>query len=148
MNPFFEDLHIGYSATSSPAVIGKQDIIEFAARWDPQPFHVNEVAAKSTFFGQLVASGVHTFAMTMRLGFDCGVLTGNSVAGLGIDRMRFLAPVPPDSILTATFTVESLRPSASKPGYGVVNWSVLTSDQDGKPVFSAIFTNLYKRRAC
>lgn len=146
MDPYFEDLRVGYSVTSKPATVGKQDIIEFATKWDPQPFHVDEAAAKDTFFGQLVASGVHTFAVTMRLGVDCRVLTGNSVAGLGVDKVRFLAPVPPESAVTAVFTVDSLRPSASRPGYGVVNWSVVTSGQSGNAVFSAIFTNLYRCR--
>jgi len=146
MDPFFEDLHVGYSATSEPTVVSKQDIIDFATKWDPQPFHIDEEAATKTFFGQLVASGVHSFAVTMRLGVDCRVLTGNSVAGLGVDKMRFPAPLLPDTTVTATFTVESLRRSESKPGFGVVNWSVAASDHRGTAIFTAIFTNLYRCR--
>ena len=146
MDPFFEDLHVGYSAKSRPALVSKSEIIEFATKWDPQPFHLDEAASKDTFFGQLVACGTHTFAVTMRLGVDTRVFTGNAVAGLGVDRMKFLAPLPPDSVVTATFTVESLRPSGSKKGYGVVHWMTVTSDQHGKPVFSAVFINLWRRR--
>ena len=146
MNRFFEDLAIGFAVTSRTYDVGKDEIVEFATSWDPQPFHIDEAAARDTFFGTLVASGVHTFAIAMRLGVDCGVLTGNSVAGLGIDRMRFLAPVLPDSTLTATFTVESLRPSRSKPAFGIVDWDVVIRDETGKGVFAAQFTNLYRRK--
>ncbi len=146
MDRFFEDLAVGFAVTSRTYDVGTDEIIEFATSWDPQPFHVDKEAARDTFFGTLVASGVHTFAITMRLGVDCGVLTGNSVAGLGIDRMRFLAPVLPDSRIAATFTVESLRPSRSKPELGIVNWDVLTCDEIGKRVFAAQFTNLYRRK--
>jgi acyl dehydratase len=146
MDPFFEDLHVGYSAKSQPMTIRKSEIVEFAAKWDPQPFHIDETASKDSFFGKLVACGAHTFAITMRLGVDCRVLTGNTVAGLGIDKMRFLAPLPPDSTVTATFTVESLRLSASKKGFGVVHWTTVTSDQNEKPVFSAVFINLCRCR--
>ena len=146
MDRYFEDLSIGLTVESEGFEVKQNEIIDFAASWDPQPFHVDPESARDTFFGTLVASGVHTFAITMRLGVGCRVLTGNSVAGLGIDKMRFVAPVLPDSTLFASFTVAGLRPSRSKPHLGIVDWDVRTRDGTGRAVFSAVFTNLYRRR--
>ncbi|MGK9283516.1 MaoC family dehydratase N-terminal domain-containing protein [Sinorhizobium meliloti] len=147
MDPFFEDLSVGYTVWSEGRLITKAEIIDFATVWDPQPFHVDEAAAADTFFGKLVASGSHTYAITMRLGVDCRVLTGNAVAGFGVDEMRFRAPVLPGSTLRARFRVSSMRTSASMPGLGIVRWEVETFDQDGSRVLSAIMTNLYRRRS-
>lgn len=146
MDPFFEDLSVGYTVMSEGRLITRADIVEFATAWDPQPFHLDEDAAADTFFGRLVASGAHTYAVTMRLGVDCRVLTGNAVAGFGVDKMRFRAPVPPDSVLHARFRVASMRKSASKPGLGIVRWDADTFDQDGCRVLSATITNLYRLR--
>lgn len=143
---FFEDLAVGYAVTSRAMSITAEEIKRFAAQWDPQPFHLDEAAAKETFFGELVASGVHTFAATMRLGFDAGVLTGNSVAGLGVDKLRFLRPVTPGSELTATFTVGLLRGSRTKPAFGVVGWDAVTRNRSEEHVFSATFVTLFRRR--
>lgn len=146
MDPFFEDLSIGYTVWSEGRLVPKAEIIEFAKVWDPQPFHIDEEKAGDTFFGALVASGAHTYAVTMRLGVDCRVLTGNAVAGFGVDEMRFRAPVAPESVLRARFRVKSTRTSSSKPDFGIVGWEVETFDQNGTRVLSAVMTNLYRRR--
>lgn len=146
MDPFFEDLSVGYTVWSDGRVVPKHEIIEFAKVWDPQPFHIDEEKSVDTFFGTLVASGAHTYAVTMRLGVDCRVLTGNAVAGFGVDEMRFRAPVRPDSVLRARFAVDSLRTSNSKPGLGIVRWNVETFDQSDTRVLSAVMTNFYRRR--
>jgi acyl dehydratase len=146
LDPFYEELTIGYSAWSDRRLVTKEEIIEFATKWDPQSFHTDEQKARDTFFGTLVAAGAHTYAITMRLGVDCRVLTGNAVAGFGVDEMRFRAPVKPGSFLRARFTVTAMRTSASKPDLGIVKWLAETFDQDDTKVLSAIFTNLYRRR--
>ena len=117
MDPFFDDLSVGHAVLSDGRLVTKAEIIEFAKVWDPQPFHIDEEKAADTFFGALVASGAHTYAVTMRLGVDCRVLTGNAVAGFGVDEMRFRAPVVPESVLRPRFTVRSMRASSSKPGW-------------------------------
>jgi acyl dehydratase len=143
---FYEDLSIGHRVCSDGRLVTKGEIIDFATKWDPQPFHVDEEKSVDTFFGTLVASGIHTYAVMMRLGVDCRVLTGNAVAGFGVDEMRYLAPVLPDSVLRAQFTVTSKRTSNSKPGFGIVRWQVETFEQHDKLVLSAFLTNLYRRR--
>jgi acyl dehydratase len=127
-------------------LVTKDEIIDFAKLWDPQPFHTDEAKSGGTFFGTLVASGAHTYAITMRLGVDSRVLTGNAVAGFGVDEMRFRAPVLPESTLRARFTVRLMRTSSSKVGLGIVKWEAETFDQDGTRVLSAFITNLYRRR--
>jgi acyl dehydratase len=144
--PFFEDLYIGYSVSTGSHLVTESEIIDFAGKWDPQPFHLDEVASKGTFFGRLIGSGVHTYAITMRLCVDAGVFTGNAVMGLGFDRLRFNAPVYPGNRLAATVTVVSLRPSSSRPGLGIVTWDVKTADEDERLVLSVSIANLYRRR--
>lgn len=146
MDPFYEDLSIGHRVCSEGRLVSKAEIIEFATIWDPQPFHVDEEKSADTFFGSLVASGVHTYAVTTRLGVDCRVLTGNAVAGFGVDEMRYRAPVLPDSVLRAEFQIVSKRASKSKPGLGIVRWQVETFDQRDRLVLSAYITNLIRRR--
>lgn len=144
-DPFFEDLSLGYTVWSESRLVTKDEIIDFAKLWDPQPFHTDESKSGDTFFGKLVASGAHTYAITMRLGVDCRVLTGNAVAGFGVDEMRFRAPVLPESTLRARFTVRAMRASSSKAGLGIVKWEAETFDQDGTCALSAFITNLFRR---
>lgn len=145
MKLWFDDLWVGFNVTSEPIALTKEAVIRFASEFDPQPFHMDEAAAADTFFGQLVASGAHSYALTMRLGVNAGVFTGNAVAGLGVDDMRFHKPVLPDSNLRAKFTVKALRGSTSKPDLGVVDWQADTFDDQGVRVFSAIIRNLVRR---
>jgi acyl dehydratase len=146
MDLWYEELRVGYQVTSERRFVPKAEIIEFASKWDPQPFHLDEELSKESVFGQLVGCGTHTHAITMLLGVKCRVFTGNAVVGLGVDNMRYHAPVRPESWLSARFTVTSMRVSASKPGLGVVLWLAETSDDNDTLVFSGTFSNLYRRR--
>lgn len=139
MDLWYEDLTVGHRVISASRLVSKAEIIEFAEKWDPQPFHVDDELAKSSIFGQLVGCGAHTYAITIRFGVDCRVFTGNAVVGLGVDDMRFHAPVHPDSMLHSTFTVSSLRLSLTKPHLGVVEWSAETFDNLGVRVFLGCF---------
>lgn len=143
--PWFEDLSPGYRVVSDPRLVTQQEIVAFATLWDPQPFHLDPEAAKHSVFGQLVGSGVHMHALTMRLGVDCDVLCGKAELGLGLDEMRFLKPLLPDRAVTAAFTVLSARASQSRPEHGVVAWRIELLDDAGAVIFSAILTNLYRR---
>ncbi|MGO6882993.1 MaoC/PaaZ C-terminal domain-containing protein [Rhizobium ruizarguesonis] len=142
---WFDDLSVGYSVSSGPILLTKDAIIRFAQEFDPQPFHLGEEEAASTFFGTLVASGAHSYALTMRLGVNAGAFTGKAIAGLGVDEMRFLKPVLPDSLISATFTVKAVRKSLSKPDLGIVHWLAETYDGRGARIFSAVIKNLVLR---
>lgn len=145
MDLWYEELEIGYSVSSEHRLVSKAEIVDFATKWDPQPFHLSEELAKDTVFGRLVGSGAHTYAVMIRLGVDCRVLTGKAVAGLGVDQLRYHAPVLPDSFLRARFTVKSMRESSTKPGFGIVGWLAEIFDQRETRVLSAVITNLYRR---
>jgi acyl dehydratase len=147
MQPWFEELTIGHRVVSAPRLVTAEEIIAFGRLWDPQPFHVDPEAARSTVFGQLVASGTHMHALMLRLGYDCGVLRGKSEIGLGVDEMRFLKPLLPETEVAASFTVLSLRASASRPQHGVVRWSSVLRDRSGNELFSAIVATLHRRGA-
>ncbi|MBP9184028.1 MAG: hypothetical protein KBF78_12915 [Fuscovulum sp.] len=146
MQPWFEDLSPGYTVTSQPRLVTEQEIVAFAQLWDPQPFHTDALAARDSAFGRLVASGTHMHALMMRLGYDANVLRGKSEIGLGVDEMRFLQPLTPDTTITARFTVLSLRPSASRAAHGIVRWQAQLLDEGKAVLFSAIVAALHRRR--
>ena len=85
-------------------------------------------------------------ALMMRLGFDADVLRGKSEIGLGVDEMRFLLPLLPDTTITARFTLLSTRASASRPTHGVVQWQASLQDSQGGVLFSAVVAVLHRRR--
>ncbi len=144
--PWFEDLGPGYRVVSAARWVDRAEIVAFAHDWDPQPFHIDPERAKASAFGQLVASGVHMHALMMRLGFDSNVLTGHAEVGLGLDAMRFLHPLVPDTWVQAVFTVLEARPSQSRPAHGVVRWQTDLQAVDGPILFTAVLVNLYRRR--
>jgi len=145
MDLWYDDLEVGFSVKSEPILLTKEAIIRFAQEFDPQPFHLDEAAAVGTFFGELVASGAHSFSLTMRLGVNAGVFKGNAVAGLGVDELRFHKPVRPGSWLHGKFTVKALRGSKTKPDVGIVDWLAETFDESEVRVVSATVRNLVLR---
>jgi acyl dehydratase len=144
---YFEDLAAGQVYTSGPIQVSADRIKSFALEFDPQAQHIDEVEAKDSSFGELVASGWHTSAITMRLMYE-GFINrfGAGGMGLGVENMRWLAPVRPGDELTAHMTLDAVRGSASKPGFGVVTMTVITQDQDQRPVLKMTVSSLVGRR--
>jgi len=142
---WFDDLTVGHRVSSEPILLTRDALIRFAKEYDPQPFHLSDDGAKGSIFGTLVASGAQSYALTMRLGVNAGVFTGKAIAGLGVDEMRFLKPMLPDSLLTSIFTVKAMRESRSRPDVGIVHWLAETFDGEGVRVFSAVIKNLVLR---
>ena len=118
MTIYFEDFVVGDTMELGSVEVTSAAIIEFAERFDPQPYHVDPVAAEQSPFGGLIASGWHTCAMYMRLLCDGMVNDSSSQGGSGMDDLRWLAPVRPGDTLRARFTVLDARPSATKPDRG------------------------------
>ncbi len=141
----FDDLHVGLRLTTTQTyVMTADEIVEFAARFDPQPFHLDEQAASATGFGGLVASGLHTFAASCRLGHFERPLTA-TIAGLGIDELRMLHPVRPGDRLSQTTELVELRASRSHPDRGVVRARREVVNQDQVPVLRCTVAWLVKR---
>jgi acyl dehydratase len=126
--------------------VDKEEMIEFATQFDPQPFHVDEVAAKQSMYGGLIASGWHTCAMVMRMMCDAYLSRSASVGSPGIDKLKWLKPVRPDDTISVRRTTLETRASKSKPDIGIVNnlWEVF--NQDGEMVMSMQGYGMFRRR--
>lgn len=125
--------------------VTKEEIVEFARRYDPQPFHVDEEAAAESMYDGLIASGWHTCAMTMRLLVENSVEDGN-LGSPGIDEIRFRRPVRPGDILSVRTEVTGKRPLESDPRRGLVTSYVETTNQDDDIVLS-METAMFVRRS-
>jgi acyl dehydratase len=143
---YFEDFTPGRVFELGAVTVSADEIVEFAARFDPQPFHIDPVAAAETMFGGIIASGWHTCSMCMRLLVD-GLLSGSTSLGSpGMEQIRWLAPVRPGDRLTARTTVEEARPSSSKPDRGTVTLLTQMENQDGVVVMTMRGMGMYSRR--
>ncbi|WP_174823636.1 MaoC family dehydratase [Ruegeria arenilitoris] len=143
---YFDDLSVGDVFDTGGITLTEGSIIDFALTYDPQPFHVNKVAATDSIFGGVVASGFQTIALTFRLFRDTGVLTGTNLGGHGMDEVRWLAPVLPGDTLRARITVELLTPSRSKPDRGTVRFRYQTYNQNDVEVLNLVMHHVMARR--
>lgn len=116
---YFEDLEVGRRLTTASTTIDAEAIKDFASRFDPQPFHLDEAAAKDSFFGTLVASGWHTAALTMRLLVTSGLPIAGGVIGAG-GELQWPRPVRPGETLHVEIEIVAATPSRSRPERGMV----------------------------
>ncbi|MFZ2007518.1 MAG: MaoC family dehydratase [Stellaceae bacterium] len=133
---YFEDYPVGAVYVGGPVAVSEQDIIDFARRYDPQPMHIDKVAAEAGPFAGLIASGWHTGALMMQLLVKHFAPTPGNLPSPGLDELRWLRPVRPGDRLSLRVTVESARLSRSKPGQGVVTGLVEVLNQGGDVVMS------------
>jgi acyl dehydratase len=138
MNPkieWFDDLKLGMRFASDKLTVTKEDILRFAAEFDPQPFHLDEEAAKSTILGGLAASGWHTAAIAMRLATTARPFGPHPLFGAGVDDLRWMKPVRPGDTLHLEGEVVELTPSRTKPqGIARVKWTAY--NQSGEAVYT------------
>jgi acyl dehydratase len=116
---YLEDFHVGQRFTSATHVIDTAQIKAFARQFDPQPFHLDEEAAKGTLFGRLVASGWHTAAISMRLQVESGLPIAGGMIGIG-GEMSWPRPTLPGDALRVETEIREVTPSRSRPDRGVV----------------------------
>jgi acyl dehydratase len=116
---YLEDFHVGQRFTSATHLIDTAQIKAFARQFDPQPFHLDEDAAKGTLFGRLVASGWHTAAISMRLQVETGVPIAGGMIGIG-GEMSWPRPTLPGDVLRVETEIKEVTPSRSRPDRGVV----------------------------
>ena len=117
---YFEDFQPGQVREIDGPVLTREEIVEFARKYDPQPFHVDEEAAKNSFYGGLIASGWQTVAICMRLMCDSYLLESASLGSPGVDEVRWVKPVRPGDRLRLKTTVLEARISRSRPEMGSV----------------------------
>ena len=135
MIEWFDDLTLGMRFKSAEGSVSKEDIVRFATEFDPQPFHIDEVAAENTAFKGLAASGWHTAAIAMRLCVEVRPFGSHPLLGLGVDGLRWMQPVRPGDGLHVEGEVVELTPSRTKPqGIAKIKWTAY--NQRGEAVYT------------
>lgn len=143
---YFEDVRIGETRRFGRYVVTKEEIVEYARQFDPQPFHLDEEAASHSLYGGLIASGWHTAAMLIRMLCD-HVVEGTAVTGaLGFDDLRWLEPVRPGDVLSVESVVLDKSESPRRPDIGTVRIENRVLNQHGAVVMSLVSLVLYRRR--
>ncbi len=129
---YWEDFTPGTSREFGGVTPTKDEIVRFARQFDPQPFHVDEEAAKRTPFGGLIASGWHTAGLAMRMACDAFWLRAASLGSPGVEHLKWTKPVRPGDTLKVRLTVLEARPLKSKPGVGLLRnrWEVLNQHRE------------------
>ena len=130
---YLDDLHVGQRFTSKTHRVDEAQIKAFASQFDPQPFHLDENAAKASLFSVLVASGWHTAAMTMRLLVETGLPLAGGLIGAG-GELSWPRPTRPGDILRVESEVQEIIPSRSRPDRGVVALRMVTLNQRDEEV--------------
>ena len=143
---YFEDYAVGQKFGSGTIEVTAERIKTFAREYDPQPFHLDEEAARHTFFRGLVASGWHTAAMTMRLFVDSDITPAEGSIGAGGSDLTWPKPVRPGDVLHLESEVMEMRPSRSRPEVGVMKVKLTTYNQANEPVQIASPTMIVPRR--
>lgn len=143
---FWEDFVPGVRERMGQVIVDREEVIDFARRYDPQPFHIDEEEAENSIYGGIIASGWHTCSMVMRLMCDSYLLNSSSLGSPGIEGVKWPRPVYPDDVLTAFRTVTETRASSSKPDRGIVKTFWETENQNGELVMSMTGINFFLRR--
>lgn len=144
---YLEDHQVGQRASFGSYQVTREEVIDFASKYDPQPFHLDDAAAAQTHFKRLAASGWHTCAMTMRMLVDSSA--GHKSAALGspgLDELRWVKPVYPGDTLRVESEVIEVRPSQSRPELGSVKSKVTVFNQHDEPVMTMTSIVLMGRR--
>ena len=136
---YFEDLEVGEIRRFGHYEVTREEVLEFAGKYDPQPFHLDDDAASQTHFGRLAASGWHTCSMTMAMMVESQKDAPRAlIGGAGIDELRWLKPVHPGDVLSCETELLDKRRSASKPGMGILRQRTTTFNQHSEKVLSMI----------
>lgn len=139
----FEDFRAGQVLTAGPRTITAREIVEFASRYDPQPFHADPARAQASRWRGLIASGWHTCSIAMELMVGAVLHDSCSIGSPGLDELRWPNPVRPGDELRLQVEVLEARPSRSGTT-GVVRWRWQLTRQDGDLVLSLVCTNLFE----
>ncbi len=145
---YLEDYEPGQVVRFGAYQVTREEVIEFAGKFDPQPFHLDDAAAAANpIFGRISASGWHTCAMVMRMLVDHGSENGHfSLGSPGVDEIRWLRPVYPGDTLSVETEVLEVTPSRSRSDIGSVRFRITCLNQHGEPVMRQVALNLQPRR--
>jgi acyl dehydratase len=147
MTVYFEDIDVGSVHDTGMYTLTKEEIISFAEQFDPQPFHVDEEAAQDSIFGGIIASGLHTLCLSVRLYTDDYFQKGEEMAimgGLGMDDLRFHEPVYPGDTIRVEIEIPNKVPSQDLDDRGYVDFRVRTYTDD-REVMSVVAYGIVER---
>jgi acyl dehydratase len=145
MIEWFDDLKLGMRFKSGEATVSREDIVRFASEFDPQPFHLDEAAAKESVLKGLAASGWHTAAISMNLALQTRPFGPHPLFGLGVDDLRWMMPVRPGDVLHLEGEVVELTPSKTRPqGIAKIKWTAY--NQNGEAVYTFTPIGIVPRR--
>ena len=143
---FFDDFEVGELFVSRGATLSEAQILDFALRYDPQPFHLDSHAAAQTPYGGLIASGFQTLALGFRMFFQENLITAASLGSPGMDELRWLLPVRPGDTLHTEAEVKDKRPSRSKPDRGTLWMAYTVKNQHKEAVMTFVCTHILARK--
>ncbi|WP_431469775.1 MaoC family dehydratase [Sphingosinithalassobacter sp. LHW66-3] len=144
---YLEDIEVGTVSRFGSYAVTREEVLDFAGKYDPQPFHLSDEAAAQTHFGRIAASGWHTCSMTMAMIVEN--MKEHPQAGLGavgVDELRWVKPVYPGDVLRCESEVIDVRPSTSRPEMGSVKSRTTTFNQKDEPVLRFTAIALIRRR--
>jgi acyl dehydratase len=144
---YYEDIEVGVVRRFGSKEVVREEVIDFASKYDPQPFHLDDEAAAQTYFGRLSASGWHTGAMMMRMMVDD--MKQHEQAGLGspgIEDLRWLKPVYPGDTLRCESEILEKRRSGSRPEMGIIQSRMTVFNQHDEPVMTMRSAGLIRVR--
>ena len=142
----WEDFELGAVAIYGPRLVTREEIVAFAAEFDPQPMHLDEAAASATLLGGLGASGWHTCCLTMRMIADGFLLNSSSMGSPGIEEVCWLAPLRPGTRIRLRSTVLDVRASKSRPEMGLAKMSFEVLDDADAIIMTLVTTFMLGRR--
>lgn len=143
----YEDIEVGSQQSFGRYAVTREEVVEYAKKYDPQPFHLDDDAAAKTYFGRLSASGWHTCAMTMRMLVDnMSVVEQAGLGSPGVDNLRWVKPVYPGDVLRCETAVIEKRRSRSRPDMGLFKSRCRTFNQDGELVLEMVSNGLIRVR--
>jgi acyl dehydratase len=144
---YWEDFTPGQVTEAGPRLVTREEIIAFAAEFDPQPMHLDEEAASATMLGGLAASGWHTCCILMRMISDNFLADTSFMGAPGVEEVKWLAPLRPGARIKARATVLEMRPSRSRPDMGFVKFGYELIDDAGTAVLNLTVIPMFGRRA-
>jgi acyl dehydratase len=142
---YFDDMPVGFRYETGTKTVSREEIIDFARQWDPQPFHLDDEAAKASPYGRLIASGFHTLLVAFTLTLDASDWSGSSMGSPGMDNVRWMRPVYPGDTLQVRAEVVKATPSRSRGDRGYVDVDYEIVNQDGVAVASYRATHILRR---
>ena len=143
---YWEDLHAGQTIELGSVVVEREEALAFAARYDPQPFHLDDAAAAQSMFGRLVASGWHTCSMAMGLMVRNFLSESSSLGSPGLEKLQWRRPVYPGDTLTLRQREVETRPMKSRPDVGLVRTIWEMFNQHGEQVLMMDGYGMFRRR--